>query len=62
VLPVPRNERIKLNTLEMKPQPSERTKLEQVTWELDLAPNEEKKVEWRFVVESPTDADVTNLP
>ena len=62
VLPVPRNERIKLNTLEMKPQPSERTKLEQLTWELDLAPNEEKKVEWRFVVESPTDADVTNLP
>jgi uncharacterized protein (TIGR02231 family) len=62
VLPVPRNERIKLNTLEMKPQPSERTKLEQLTWDLDLAPNEEKKVEWRFVVESPTDADVTNLP
>jgi uncharacterized protein (TIGR02231 family) len=62
VLPVPRNERIKLNTVEMKPQPSERTKLEQLTWELDLAPNEEKKVEWRFVVESPNDADVTNLP
>jgi uncharacterized protein (TIGR02231 family) len=62
VLPVPRNERIKLNTLEMRPQPSERTKLEQLTWELDLAPNEEKKVEWRFVVESPNDADVTNLP
>jgi hypothetical protein len=33
-----------------------------VTWELDLTPNEEKKVEWRFVVESPNDADVTNLP
>jgi len=62
VLPVPRNERIKLNTLEIRPQPSERTKLEQLTWELDLAPNEEKKVEWRFVVESPTDTDVTNLP
>jgi uncharacterized protein (TIGR02231 family) len=62
VLPVPRNERIKLNTLEMRPQPSSRTKLEQLTWELDLAPNEEKRVEWRFVVESPTDADVTNLP
>jgi uncharacterized protein (TIGR02231 family) len=62
VLPVPRNERIKLNTLEMKPQPGARTRLEQLTWELDLAPNEEKKIEWRFVVESPTDADVTNLP
>lgn len=62
VLPVPRNERIKLNTLEMRPQPSARTKLEQLTWELDLAPNEEKRVEWRFVVESPTDGDVTNLP
>jgi uncharacterized protein (TIGR02231 family) len=62
VLPVPRNERIKLNTMEIRPQPSERTKLEQLTWELDLAPNEEKKVEWRFVVESPTDTDVTNLP
>jgi uncharacterized protein (TIGR02231 family) len=62
VLPVPRNERIKLNALEMRPQPSTRTKLEQLTWELDLAPNEEKRVEWRFVVESPNDVDVTNLP
>src|SRR5262249_59177892 len=33
-LPVPRHERVKLRVLDLKPQPSARTKLEQLTWEL----------------------------
>lgn len=61
-LPVPRNERIKINVLDIRPQPTTRTKLEQLTWDLDLAPGEERRVEWRFVVESPTDMDVVGLP
>lgn len=61
-LPVPRHERIKLRVLDIKPQPTERTKLEQLTWELQLAPNEERAVEWRFVVEAPAEMTVTNLP
>ena len=61
-LPVPRNERIKVNVLDLRPQPSARTKLEQLTWELELSPGEERRVEWRFVVEAPGDAEVTGLP
>ncbi|HEX9067504.1 MAG TPA: mucoidy inhibitor MuiA family protein [Ktedonobacterales bacterium] len=61
-LPVPRNEKIRVTVLEMRPQPSERTKLEQLTWALSLAPGEEKPVEWRFTVEMPNDAPVIGLP
>ena len=61
-LPVPRHERIKVRALDVKPQPTERTKLEQLTWVLPLAPNEERPVEWRFVVEAPADQKITNLP
>jgi uncharacterized protein (TIGR02231 family) len=61
-LPVPRNERIKLNVLDIRPQPNMRTKLEQLTWELELAPDEERRFEWRYVVEAPTDAEVIGLP
>lgn len=61
-LPVPRHERIKLRVLDMRPQPNAHTKLEQLTWELQLAPNEERRVEWRFVVESPADIEMTGLP
>lgn len=61
-LPVPRHERIKLKVLDVKPQPTERTRLEQLTWQLDIAPGEERRVEWRFVVESPADLQLTGLP
>ncbi|MEO7075663.1 MAG: mucoidy inhibitor MuiA family protein [Ktedonobacterales bacterium] len=61
-LPVPRHERIKLRTLDIRPQPTARTPLEQLTWELQLNPGEERRIEWRFVVESPTDLSVKGLP
>jgi len=61
-LPVPRHERVKLRVLDIRPQPTARTKLEQLTWDLTLAPNEERRVEWRFIIESPTDLDLTGLP
>jgi uncharacterized protein (TIGR02231 family) len=61
-LPVPRHERVKLRVLDIRPQPTERTRLEQLTWQLQLAPGEERRIEWRFVVESPADMEVTGLP
>jgi uncharacterized protein (TIGR02231 family) len=61
-LPVPRHERIKLKVLDIRPQPSARTRLEQLTWELQLAPGQEQRVEWRFVVEAPADMALTGLP
>lgn len=61
-LPVPRHERIKLKVLDLKPQPTERTRLEQLTWELDVPPDEERRVEWRFVIEAPAELQLTGLP
>jgi uncharacterized protein (TIGR02231 family) len=61
-LPVPRHERIKLRVLDMRPQPTTRTKLDQLAWEMQLAPGEERRVEWRFVVEAPADLGVVGLP
>ncbi|HLY32407.1 MAG TPA: DUF4139 domain-containing protein, partial [Ktedonobacterales bacterium] len=60
-LPVPKHERIKIRTLDVRPQPTDRTRLEQLTWDLQLAPGEERHVEWRFVVESPRTMVVVGL-
>jgi hypothetical protein len=46
----------------MRPQPSNQTKLDQLTWEFALPPGEERKVEWRILVESPADLDVAGMP
>ncbi|HEX8997914.1 MAG TPA: mucoidy inhibitor MuiA family protein [Ktedonobacterales bacterium] len=61
-LPVPRHERIKVKPLDIRPQPSSQTKLDQLTWTLQLAPGEERRIEWRFLVESAPDLNVTGLP
>jgi uncharacterized protein (TIGR02231 family) len=61
-LPVSQHERIKVKPLEMRPQPTNQTKLDQLTWELQLAPGEERKIEWRFQVESPGDLDFIGMP
>jgi uncharacterized protein (TIGR02231 family) len=61
-LPVPRHERIKLRVLDLRPQPTSRTRLEQLAWELALAPDQEQRIEWRFVVEAPADLGLVGLP
>ncbi|HEY7984919.1 MAG TPA: mucoidy inhibitor MuiA family protein [Ktedonobacterales bacterium] len=61
-LPVTRHERIKVKVLEMRLAPAAHTKLEQLTWTLTLAPGEERRIEWRVLVEAPADLDVTGLP
>lgn len=61
-LPVSRHERIKVKAMEMRPQPSAQTGLDQLTWTLTLAPGEERKIEWRVQIESPADVEVTGLP
>jgi uncharacterized protein (TIGR02231 family) len=61
-LPVPRHERIKLRVLDLRPQPGSRTRLEQLTWEFALAPDQEQRIEWRFVVEAPADLSLAGLP
>jgi uncharacterized protein (TIGR02231 family) len=60
-LPVPRNERIKLRVLDLKPAPTTRTRLEQLAWDLTLADGEERRIEWRFIVEAPADLELSGL-
>jgi uncharacterized protein (TIGR02231 family) len=62
LLPVPRHERIKVTDVELRPQPTSRTRLDQLTWELSLAPGEERRIEWRFVVEAPAELYLVGLP
>jgi uncharacterized protein (TIGR02231 family) len=61
-LPLTQHERIKVRPLELRPQPDERTKLDVLTWELRLPPDQEQVVEVRFSVEYPRDLQVTVLP
>lgn len=61
-LPLSRHERIKVKLLEMQPTATEQTPLEQLRWELRLAPGEERRIEWRALIESPADMDVVGLP
>ena len=61
-LPVARHEKIKVRPLDVRPQPAERTKLEQLTWDLTLAPGETGQIDWRAAVESPTEMLITPMP
>lgn len=61
-LPTPKHERIKVKTLEIRPQPTSQTKLDQLTWETQMGAGEERRIEWRFLVESPADMDVAGMP
>ncbi len=61
-LPVSQHERIKVKTQHIQPPPSERTKLELLTWRFPLAANEEYKIEYRFTVEHPQDVQVRGMP
>lgn len=61
-LPVSQHERIKVKTQSIQPQPTERTKLELLTWRLTLAAGAEYKVEYRYTIEHPQDIQVIGLP
>ncbi|HEX9038099.1 MAG TPA: mucoidy inhibitor MuiA family protein [Ktedonobacterales bacterium] len=61
-LPLARHERIKVRVLEMRPQPGAQSKLDQLTWSLTLGPGDERTVEWRALVESPADMEISGLP
>lgn len=61
-LPVPQHERIKVRVQSIQPLPSERSKLELLTWEFPLGADQEQRIEYRFVVEHPQSLKVTGLP
>ena len=61
-LPVSKHERVKVKVQNVQPVPSERTKLELITWKFSLPADGEQKIEYRFVVEHPQDVRVIGLP
>ena len=61
-LPVSQHERVKVKVQNIQPLPTERTKLELITWKFTLPADGEQKIEYRFVVEHPQDMRVIGLP
>jgi len=61
-LPVPQHERIKVKIQSLAPPPTERTKLEVLTWEFTLPADEEQHLEYRFVIEHPQNLKIIGLP
>lgn len=61
-LVVPQHERIKVKTQSVMPAPTERTRLELLTWTFVLPADGEYKLEYRFTIEHPQDLQVIGLP
>ena len=53
--PVSRHEAVKVRDTEAKPAPKERSDLDVVTWQLDLAPGTKQELTLSFTIESPKD-------
>jgi uncharacterized protein (TIGR02231 family) len=61
-LPVSQHEKVKVKIQNVQPVPTERTRLELLTWKFSLPADGEQKIEYRFVVEHPQDVRVIGLP
>jgi uncharacterized protein (TIGR02231 family) len=61
-IPVGRHEDIKIKLSSVKPEPSERSELNLLDWELVLAPGEKQVVRLEFTVEHPRGMRVVGLP
>jgi len=61
-LPISQHERIRVRVQSIQPPPTERTKLELLTWEFQLPANGEQRIEYRFGIENPQGVRVIGLP
>ncbi len=61
-IPVARHEDIKVKLASVEPEPTERTELNLLDWELVLAPGEKRIVRFDFTVEHPREMHLTGLP
>lgn len=60
-LPVSRHESIKVRLDEVQPPTAEHTELNLLTWQIDLAPDTERTVQYSYIVEHPREMRVTGL-
>ena len=61
-LPVSRHESVKVRPGEIRPPAAGQTELGRLTWELQIAPGQERTVRFAFTVESPRDLQLAGLP
>lgn len=61
-LPVARHESIKVKLDSSEPKPDEKTELNELTWQLSLAPDAKQLIRFDFQIEHPRDITVTGLP
>jgi uncharacterized protein (TIGR02231 family) len=61
-IPVARHEDIKVKLASVEPEPTERSELNLLDWELVLAPGEKRVVRFDFTVEHPREMHLTGLP
>ncbi len=61
-LPVARHEQIKVKLESADPKSNEQSELNELTWNLTLAPNEHRFVRFDFTIEHPTSFTVTDMP
>jgi uncharacterized protein (TIGR02231 family) len=61
-IPVPRHEDIKVKLESAQPEPTQKTELALLDWELTLPPGEKQTVRFDFVVEHPRGMKLTGLP
>jgi uncharacterized protein (TIGR02231 family) len=57
-IPISAQEKITVETVKIKPEPSERDEKEILTWKLELEPGEKKKVEVLYIIQYPSDMDL----
>ncbi len=60
-IPVSGHENIKVKTEQVDPEPTEKTELGILKWELSLEPNEEQTIRFDFTIEHPRDMQVVGL-
>lgn len=61
-IPISRHEQIKVKLESADPKPSEQTELNELKWQLSLAPNEKRFIRFDFSIEYPTAMNVNGLP
>lgn len=61
-IPVSRHEDVKVKQTSTEPEPSERSELNLLDWELELAPGEKQSVRFGFTIEHPRAMRLTGLP
>ncbi len=60
-IPVSRHERIKVKLEKTSPNPAKQSDLNELEWQIELPPNDKKIIHYEFLVEHPTEMQISGL-